>query len=825
MKKIRLLLVTLLLMTILFASDKDLKLTDTDYLYSPYVSVFAFHNTYPVGYQGGIEIIQHNNRVATNGNIHVVLKKKTQTDEIMYEPIPQINNPEVITNKKANNLVIPFEQKGQNLKYEMIVNPIDNGGFEIILNFDKKVDPSVVDEVYFDIAFFPEYYRGKSFITDKTAGMIRQLPTSSTEYEKDDDIIIGRGKSMIIAPELPEFKMHMESNCNDIQLIDERYHTSRSWFVVRTYADLSKTEKAIDLKFRPNIIDNWMKPPMIAYSQVGYLSSQTKKAILELDPRTKDLGTAELLQLLPSGETKVVLKKAVEKWGNYYRYLYGKFDFTEIKESGVYQIKYQDQVTAPFQIDPNLYKHNVWQPTLLTFLPVQMCHMRVRDGGRIWHDLCHMDDGLQAPNPQKFYDGYDQNEFTETKYKANEHIPGMATGGWHDAGDDDVNTGSSGKTTYHLALAWEAFRPEIDKTNVDFEKNYVELKKSDGKPDMLQQIEHGVNWLLAQYRANDHSFVGAISKDWETYLIEGQWGAMTDNLIYNPEMEPDEKDGKYSGKFDDRYIFTNKDSNREYQVMAYLSAAYRALKETQKEKAEECLAVAKRIWDYEESHEPVINPSVGTSRNPVEVRINAACELYLATKDNKYLDAIVKSKKDVLNNMGVTAWTVARVAGDIENRRFVKAFEKALKTYKKEMDQKLAATPFGVEQEFQVWGMGWNILWSTYKHYYLVKHYPDIFTTQPLEDMVHYQLGAHAASNISFVSGVGPHQPIPAFGMNRSDFSYTPGGIFSGVNIIKPDFPELKEDHPFMWQQSEYIVFAGSAWIFSVLAVEDLLLE
>jgi hypothetical protein len=56
--------------------------------------------------------------------------------------------------------------------------------------------------------------------------------------------------------------------------------------------------------------------------------------------------------------------------------------------------------------------------------------------------------------------------------------------------------------------------------------------------------------------------------------------------------------------------------------------------------------------------------------------------------------------------------------------------------------------------------------------------------------------------------------------MNRSDYSYIPGGVFSGVNMIEPDFPELMEDHPFIWQQSEYIIHGATPYVFTVLAVD-----
>ena len=87
-------------------------------------------------------------------------------------------------------------------------------------------------------------------------------------------------------------------------------------------------------------------------------------------------------------------------------------------------------------------------------------------------------------------------------------------------------------------------------------------------------------------------------------------------------------------------------------------------------------------------------------------------------------------------------------------------------------------------------------------------------------------LGCHPGPNTaSFVSGVGAKSMIPAYGTNRADWSYIPGGIASGTALIRPDFPELLE-WPFLWQQGEYCLgYATSDYVFLVLAADHLLNE
>lgn len=822
---VRILVVVFALLCITSTSARsELVVTETEYLKSPQISVLIFHNIYPVGKQGGIEIIQHDKRVATNGNIHLIRKKTAPAEKILSQPIPRIDNPERIVDRASNQIKVPFSYTDIDVRCHLLINSLGDNDFEILLNFEDTVDVSLIEELSFQMEFYPEYYKGKSYITENKSGVFPHILTSDI-VKKDGEMVLttmAAGKRMNLAVESPEFGMSIESKGNPVELIDQRQGALREWFAIKVKADLSKRQKAIHLIFKPGTIDGWMRPPVIAHSQVGYHPAQTKRAILELDSRTEKFDQAKLIQLTEQGE-KIVLSKVPEKWGNYYRYLYGIFDFSLVQKEGVYQIEYGNGKTTPFRIARDVYQQGVWQPSLLVFLPVQMCHVSVKDRERLWHGLCHKDDGLQAPAPLPFYDGYRQSDQTETRFAPNTTIPGMNQGGWHDAGDDDVNTGSSGRTTYHLALTYEEFKPLIDQTTVDMENNRVHLHQPDGVPDMIQQIKHGVDFLLAQYRVSDHSFVGVISKDWETYLQEGQWGHMTDNFFHNPELPPDSCDGKYSGRFDDRYIFTNKDSRREYAVITYLAAASRSLKNDFEDISTACVNTAKRIWMFEENHEPVFYPSVGTLRNLVVQRTNAAVELYLTTGDKSYLNAIVQNKDAMFKNISGTAWTVSRVIEKIDDPAFKAEFEKHLVSYQDSLQKKLTANPFGVFYEPQVWGFGWDILWGIYTHYYLAKHYPDIFSLQPLEDAVHYSLGAHAASSLSLVSGVGAHKPIPAFGMNRSDYSYTPGGLYSGVNLIRPDFPELKSDHPYLWQQSEYIVFGATPFIFAVLAVDHFL--
>jgi len=119
-----------------------------------------------------------------------------------------------------------------------------------------------------------------------------------------------------------------------------------------------------------------------------------------------------------------------------------------------------------------------------------------------------------------------------------------------------------------------------------------------------------------------------------------------------------------------------------------------------------------------------------------------------------------------------------------------------------------------------IYGAGWSIQGMAFRYYFLHQAYPELFEKEFLERALHFVLGCHPGSNTaSFASGVGARSMTVAYGINRADWSYVPGGVVSGTALIQPDFPELL-DFPFLWQQAEYVLGGGSSnYLFLVLAV------
>ena len=72
------------------------------------------------------------------------------------------------------------------------------------------------------------------------------------------------------------------------------------------------------------------------------------------------------------------------------------------------------------------------------------------------------------------------------------------------------------------------------------------------------------------------------------------------------------------------------------------------------------------------------------------------------------------------------------------------------------------------------------------------------------------------------MSAVGTRSKLIAYGNNRADYSFIPGGMIPGVVIVQPDFPELKDDWPFLWFENEYVVGSVTAFILAANAADAL---
>jgi hypothetical protein len=131
--------------------------------------------------------------------------------------------------------------------------------------------------------------------------------------------------------------------------------------------------------------------------------------------------------------------------------------------------------------------------------------------------------------------------------------------------------------------------------------------------------------------------------------------------------------------------------------------------------------------------------------------------------------------------------------------------------------------PFGVTILNYLWGGNSSVIQASLNTYMLYRAFPELVDRELVFRGMHYILGCHPDSDISFVSAVGAHSKKVAYGNNRADFTFIAGGVVPGLRILNTDFPENKEDWPFLWSENEYVIDIASDYIFLANAVNDML--
>lgn len=525
-------------------------------------------------------------------------------------------------------------------------------------------------------------------------------------------------------------------------------------------------------------------------------------------------------------------------WGKYLRYNYLQFDFSSIQQAGIYKIQYGKFVTEAFPIAKDVYA-NAWHPTLDTWFPVQMDHMFVKEAYRIWHGNPHQDDALQAPTDTVIHDGYRMGSSTDTKYKSLEHIPGLNIGGWFDAGDFDIQTGSHISTVMTLVNIWEDIKPMRDQTLVDKQRKQVSIHQPDGVPDVLQQIEHGTLALIAQHRAVGHAIRGIVQSRLFQYNSIGDAGSLTDGRIYNPKLGLLENDGFTSGVMDDRWAFTNYNSSTNLSSAGPIAAAARALRGYNDALADECIQTALNVWNREVLDKGT-QADAGENRGMRRGGSNAsseatvAIELYLTTQDKQFLNYFKKvwpSVKSGLSNSrgfgGSNLGSLIKIMPymDADFKKDLRDFAVSVKT---QMDSLYSLSPFGIPMGrggFYGTGGSFAIINWAITAAKLHRVFPELIDTKYALRGLNYILGCHPASSISFVSGVGVSSKKVTYGNNRTDFAAIPGGVVPGLYLINPDFLENKEDWPYIWFENEVVVDCCAMYIYLAAEVDKMLKE
>jgi len=866
----------------LFGADFAMRVTDKNYLDTQGFSVFLYDSTYhPVFVDQkntAMEMILHGQRIATNGDVRLM-----PTPE-QWDLVATLKDRHADTANSRLTADLAFPTFNFSYTLEVAAEP---GGVRVSINLDKPLPQKLAGRAGFNLEFLPSIYMGKTYLVDGArAGIFPRTPNDpmvtvlpladepkKAYYLEDWDKAKGytqplpfaQGRSITLGLDEALARLNVVSDTADLMLFDGRDRAQNGWFVLRSLIPSGKTTGAIVWHIRPDVIPNWTRPPMIAHSQVGYAPGFSKVAVLELDPKYDGPKTAKVLRLMEDGSYKQVFEGSITPATPWLRYVYSKFDFTSVKDPGLYVIEYADQRTAPFPISNDAYA-NIWQDSLDHHLAAQMDHVSVREGYRVWHGASHLDDGRMAPVVGEQFDGWNQATATDGKYKGGDHIPGMNVGGWYDAGDFDLEEPAQLSVIQSLALAYREFNLTYDELTVDEGAREVEMHRPDGVPDTVEQVKHGALLILAQFHNIGHAIRGTHEPDLRQYTQIGDGASKTDGRIYDPKLGPNEVKGEYSGNPDDRWIFTSTNPFFQWNGIAALAAAADVLKGWDDKLAKDCLDAAIKAWNDEKAHptrpggafggapagasggvlaasQGVVaggqarrngTGSAGTSPSPASTNApavpqpgfdrnafsaglewTAALELTIATHGAEpYKSRLRELFPQMITEqqLGIRGWTAVRALPYLDPSARDQMRE-AVKTYMAGLDKQLDATPFGVPPSLGGWGGSGAVVDMAIRTYFLHKTFPDLVGPEYTLRAVNYILGTHPVSSTSYVAGVGTVSKTKTYSNNRGDNSYIPGAVIPGYIIIKPDFPECIDDFGFLWFEDEAVVAGSASWV------------
>lgn len=830
------------------ASAQTFSINELEYLEAPGANILVYSNLYNGGFcdekLAGIEIIQRGERISTGGGIRFMNTPEqwdiygTMTDRIV--------------NRDENYIEVELTYENYGFKSRIRVSPKGDGCLVQVF-LDEPVPGNLLGKAGMNLEFFPASFFGKNYLMDGAARILPKYPMHDTEVHPVSEKIpqyfgestfddrgrgeflvplpLSTGHHLVFAPEDDDLRVSISSD-EEISIFDGRLLAQNGTFVARSLLPAGKTGKVLEWLLEPSTDSSWARDPNIGFSQIGYTPAQKKVAVVELDKAVEPSPVAKIYRIKADGSRESALEAAVSPWGIYnHRYQYATIDFSEVCEPGLYCIEYDGVTTNAFPIDKDVYSDK-WHASMDVSLVVNMDHMEVNEAYRIWHGRSNMDDALQAPANVKLHDGYTQGDKTFDAYQPLEHIPGLAVGGWFDAGDFDIQANSVVNTVQDLASLWRLFRPERDMTFIDEDTKYADIHRPDGIPDVIQQIMHGTLNINAQ--VENIGFVAQVigQPDMHHYHHLGDAMTLTDGLIYDPSLALYEvKDGR-SGTPDDRFVFTGRFSAAGTMgTVIALASAYPALKEYFPEEAERSLKNAIMLWD---KYHTDAAPSGQQNRWwGGDQRIGAAIELWYATGERKYKDFFLPLIAEQIDPKGsdmslfgggtaphFNLAYVLRVYDQLDRKTRAKV-DASIPAYVSALAESGNDNPYSVPIRGSGWAGNTQVMSTAFNCWLIWKKYPDQVDPELILRGLNYIYGCHPYSNVSFITAVGVNTKKVAYGNNRADYTVIPGGVVPGLLVKNPDFLENKDDYPFLWGENECCINSVPNYVMLNLACEE----
>ena len=465
--------------------------------------------------------------------------------------------------------------------------------------------------------------------------------------------------------------------------------------------------------------------PILA-NQIGYRTNDKKTAVVRQDGGdTFKVVNADTDEAVYTGTLGEAVENSSAKETDRIA------DFSELKTPGKYYITCGDlDKSYTFVIADNPYQELMKEAVRMFYL--QRCGCEIEDE-KFGHKACHAE--------------------LATVYGTTDKID--VTGGWHDAGDYGRYTVAAAKAVADLLYAYDA-NPSL------FTDDFGIPESGNGVPDILDEVRYELEWMLKMQAADGGVYHKVSCATFPAYVM--------------PEKETGE------------LIVTPVSSTATADFAASMAMAYEFYKSVDEAFAAKCLAAAEKSWAYLEA-----NPDFNF-KNPTDIstgdygdktdkdeRYWAACQLYRATEDTKYLADVsgVKTGLDwsTVGDYGNIALTTIKVPEGRLDNRFIPA-ENAAESLKKsaESAEKIVSkSPYGSPVTEYNWGSNMTIANAGILLALDGK-------TDAANEVLNYLLGKNPLG-ACFVTGFGTVSPeTPHHRPSMAKNAAQPGMLVGGVN-------------------------------------------
>ncbi len=147
----------------------ELHVNDKDYLETQGLGVLVYQNAFHPVFKdqklSAIEIILHDDRIATDGDVRLM-----PTPE-QWDPVPHFKE----RKRTGNGLTAFCDYPEQKVSYRLEVQP-EGDGFRVAVHLDQPLPASLVGKAGFNLDFDPSAYFGKSFMFDSSSGIFPHHP-------------------------------------------------------------------------------------------------------------------------------------------------------------------------------------------------------------------------------------------------------------------------------------------------------------------------------------------------------------------------------------------------------------------------------------------------------------------------------------------------------------------------------------------------------------------------------------------------------------------------------------------------------------------------